>query len=84
MLHGMRTTINLPDGLAEAVKAQAVAEGRTFTSLVSEGLRTVLERHERLASSDPLPAFGDPGGRMLVDILDHEALWTALDGPEAT
>jgi plasmid stability protein len=79
MLDTMRTTINLPDGLAEAAKAQAVAEGRTLTSLVAEGLRTVLQRGESVPSTDPLPTFGDPGGRMLVDILDREALWTALD-----
>lgn len=80
MLEAMRTTINLPDGLAEAAKARAVAEGRTFTSLVAEGLRTVLQRRAETPTSDPLPAFGDPGGRILVDILDREALWAAFDG----
>ena len=38
----MRTTINLPDGLAAEAKARAAAQRRTFTSLVAEGLRTVL------------------------------------------
>ena len=41
MLICMRTTINLPDALAEAA-AKAAAEGRTFTSVVEEGLRIVL------------------------------------------
>jgi plasmid stability protein len=42
MLICMRTTINLPEALAEAAKTRAAAEGRTFTSLVEEGLRAVL------------------------------------------
>ncbi|MGI8983182.1 MAG: CopG family transcriptional regulator [Acidimicrobiales bacterium] len=74
----MRTTINLPDGLAEAAKAKAAAEGRTFTSLVEEGLRAVL------ADDGPneaivLPTYGRPGGRVLVDVADREALRIALD-----
>lgn len=73
----MRATINLPDALAEAAKARA--EGRTFTSLVEEGLRSVLARTEEPTPVDPLPAYGDPRGRFLVDITDRDALWAALD-----
>jgi plasmid stability protein len=79
MLRRMRTTINLPDGLAEAAKAKAAQEGRTFTSLVAEGLRTVLQRSANPAEATPLPSFGDPGGAVRVDLLDREALWAALD-----
>jgi hypothetical protein len=75
----MRATINLPDSLAEAAKERARAEGRTFTSLVEEGLRSVLARSERPALVEPLPAYGDPQGRFLVDITDRDALWAALD-----
>jgi plasmid stability protein len=75
----MRTTINLPDGLAEAAKAKAAAEGRTFTSVVEEGLRSVLDQSRQVPAGPPLPAFGDPDGRFLVDPLDREALWAALD-----
>ena len=57
MLVCVRTTINLPDALAEAAKARAVAEGKTFTRIVEEGLRVVLER-QREASPEPLPAYG--------------------------
>lgn len=82
MLVCMRTTINLPDVLAAAAKARAAAEGRTFTSLVEEGLRTVLsdDRATRRAPVEPLPAFGDSHGRFLVDPADREALWAVLDG----
>ena len=80
MLVCMRTTINLPDGLAEAAKARAAATGQTFTSLVEQGLRAVLEEGDRgSAAADPLPSFGDPDGTFLVDLDDRNALWGALD-----
>lgn len=80
MLQAMRTTINLPDGLIEQAKARAAAEGRTLTSLIAEGLRRVLERDDaRPADQEPLPAFGEPSARPLIDLRDREALWTALD-----
>ncbi len=78
----MRATINLPDSLAEAAKQRARAEGRTFTSLVEEGLRTVLAHDERPAHVESLPAYGDPHGRFLVDIADRDALWAALDADD--
>lgn len=75
----MRTTINLPDALAEAAKAKAAAEGRTFTSLVEEGLRRVLADADDQVETAPLPAYGSTEGRFLVDPLDRDALWAALD-----
>lgn len=85
MLVCMRTTINLPDALAAEAKARAASEGRTFTSLVEEGLRSVLanDTPDRGGQLEALPAFGDPNDRLLVDPADREALWAALDrGPE--
>jgi plasmid stability protein len=80
MLICMRTTINLPDGLAAEVKARAAAEGRTFTSLVEEGLRTVLSAPARdVENTPPLPAYGDPSARFLVDLADKDRVWAALD-----
>ena len=78
----MRTTINLPDALAEAAKAKAAAEGRTFTSVVEEGLRTILAV-EPTVTSVTLPAYGTRGGEVLVDLADREALWAALDADGA-
>jgi len=80
MLNCMRTTINLPDGLAEAAKALAAAEGRTFTSVVEQGLRAVLDQPEE-ANRIEVPVFDPPtGGRgMLVNIADSQSLWDALD-----
>ncbi len=82
MLICMRTTINLPDGLAEAAKRRAAEDGRTFTSLVEEGLRRVLD-DDGAAQPVRLPSFGDPAGRLLVDVADREALWAALDADGA-
>jgi len=81
MLVCMRTTINLPDALATQAKARAAAEGRTFTSLVEEGLRAVLydDAPGEPSEPEPLPSFGDPNGRLLVDLADKEALSAALD-----
>ncbi len=83
MLVCMRTTINLPDALAQAAKRRAADEGRTFTSVVEEGLRTVLAN--RLDHDQPpeLPAYGDPAARFLVDPADRSALWDALDADGA-
>lgn len=75
----MRRTITLPDALAEAVKRKAAAEGRTFTSVVEEGLRAALMATARVEPVDLL-AYGEPGGRTLVDLLDRDAVWEALDG----
>jgi hypothetical protein len=71
----MRTTSNLPDGLGAEAKARASQTGRIFTSLVEEGLRLVLAEHERAQHDEPepLPTYGDPNGRFLVDITDRDA-----------
>lgn len=78
MIVCMRTTINLPDALAEAAKARAAAEGRTFTSLVEQGLRAVLADSPD-EPTEPLPAFGSPDGAVLIDLDDADAVWDVLD-----
>jgi plasmid stability protein len=78
----MRTTLNLPDGLVAQAKARAAASGRTLTSLVEEGLRLVLEQHELPAAAQPLPAYGQPSGRILVDLTNRDAVWAILDEDE--
>jgi hypothetical protein len=79
MLVCVRTTINLPEGLGEAARQRAVCEGRTFTSLVEEGLRTVLAAQPAGPERPNLPVYGDPSGRFLVDLTDQAAVWEALD-----
>lgn len=79
MLICMRTTLNLPDALAREAKARAAAEGRTLTSVVEEGLRAVLATPTAADDTTPLPSYGDPDDRFLVDLDDRDALWEALD-----
>lgn len=79
MLICMRTTLNVADGLMEAVKARASEEGRTATSIVEEALRAYLTAERAAPPVEPLPSWGSPGGGVLVDLEDKDALWTALD-----
>lgn len=81
MVHHMRTTLNLPDGLLAEAKAAAARDGRTLTSLFEEGLRLVLAQHGagRAGEVEPLPSYGTGDGRVLVDLDDHDALAAALD-----
>ena len=79
MLICMRTTINLPDGLAEEVKQRARESGQTFTSLVIEGLRQVLREPDTPSVFERLPIHGSPSDRPLIDISDREALAAVLD-----
>lgn len=74
MLVCMRTTINLPDGLAEEAKQRASETDRTFTSLVIEGLRQILSQPGTLSRPERLPVHGSPSDRPLVDISDRDAL----------
>lgn len=79
MLVCMRTTVNLPDALFLAIKARAIQEGRTVTSLLEEALGDLLIKERRTHSRPALPSDGEPHGRLLVDLLDKEALAAALD-----
>ncbi len=80
MFSCMKTTVNLPDALAEEAKRHARMHRRTFTSLIEEGLRHVLTQGDgRVVAPEPLPTFGVQGGRMLIDLDDRQALWDALD-----
>jgi predicted DNA binding CopG/RHH family protein len=41
-----RTTVGLPEDLLKRAKRKAAAEGRTFTSLIEDGLRRVISENE--------------------------------------
>lgn len=79
MLVCVRTTINLPDALGDAARQRAREQGRTFTDLVEEGLRTVLAEPPAAPRKIELPSWGSGKDGFLVDILDKDALWDALD-----
>ena len=75
MIICMKTTIILPDGLAEQAKSYAAERGCTFTALVVDSLHLIL-RQPPVRELTPLPTSG--GGRMLVDIADKDAVWGAF------
>lgn len=70
----MRTTLNLDDDLARAAKAKAASEGRTFTSLVEDALRTALDDAPPDHRHVPLPTFAGDGAAPGVDLSDPQAL----------
>jgi hypothetical protein len=45
----MRTTVILPDDLMRLAKRKAAEQNRTLTSLIEEGVRTVVSDHPRPA-----------------------------------
>jgi hypothetical protein len=50
-----------------------------LTILMEEDLQAVPAREEQATVADPLPAFGNPDGTILIDIRDRDAVWAALD-----
>jgi len=79
MLVCVRTTVNLPDALFLEVKQRAAQRATTVTSLLEEALRDLLVKEQNVRHRRPLPTDGEPNGRLLVDLLDADALADALD-----
>lgn len=72
-----RTTVRLPKELLSRAKRRALAENRTLTSLIEEGLRLVVHQRRKSPRTDrgPLPlstATGEPLPG--IDISDSAAL----------
>lgn len=76
----MRTTVDLsPEVLADA-KALAHEHGTTLSSVVEAAIREALARHTSAGTAQhvDLPVSGRADTPPLVDILDKDALATAL------
>ena len=72
-----RTTVRLPKDLLVRAKRKALAERRTLTSLIEEGLRLVVHQRRKLPRIDrgPLPLSTATGGPLPgIDISDSAAL----------
>ena len=72
-----RTTVRLPSDLLKRAKRKAVAENRTLTSLIEEGLRVVVgdsRKHRKVKRV--LPRFSSASGPPLpgIDISNSAAL----------
>ena len=61
-----RTTVRLPEELLNRARRKAAAEGRTLTSLIEEGLRSVLavDRKTRKKKRLPIRVSTATGGPM--------------------
>ena len=68
----MKTTIELPDALAEEAKALAHNQGVTLRELVVDGLRSELERRTRATArvDFQFPTFGGGGLRPGIEWAD--------------
>ncbi len=72
-----RTTVRLPPDLLSRAKRKAVAEHRTLTSLLEEGLRLVVgDSRKARKAKRVLPRFSTATGGPLpgIDISDSAAL----------
>jgi hypothetical protein len=72
-----RTTVRLPRDLLNRAKRKALAERRTLTSLIEEGLRLVVsERHKPPKTKRILPRHSDASGPPFpgIDISNSAAL----------
>ena len=72
-----RTTVRLPEGLLDRARRKAVAEGRTLTALIEEGLRLVVAEKPRKTRKKRLyPRISKATGGVLpgIDISDTAAL----------
>lgn len=72
-----RTTVRLPAELLARAKRKALAEGRTLTSLIEDGLRSVVAGKPKIAKAkrDYPPVSKAMGGLMPgIDISNSAAL----------
>lgn len=77
----MRTTIQLDDHLHELARQYALANGRTFTSLVEEALREKLMKRTPKAKKAcvKLKTVGGKGIQHGVDLDNNAALLDLMD-----
>ncbi|MGI8394584.1 CopG family transcriptional regulator [Leucobacter sp. W1038] len=79
----MKTTLNLPDALLEAVKRRAADEGRTQSSVIEVAIRLLLSEGPPPAHR-PMPTYGEAGrNSLLVDLEDEDAPNSVLDDEAA-
>jgi hypothetical protein len=72
-----RTTVRLPKDLLARAKRKALAEDRTLTSLIEEGLRLVVSEKKTAAKTKRvLPRHSDASGPPFpgIDVSDSAAL----------
>jgi hypothetical protein len=81
----MRTTIRLDDQLYSEAKKHALDTRRTFTALIEDALREVLQRSERMPtrSTVKLTTVNGRGAREGIDLDDSAELIEVMDNSDA-
>lgn len=77
-----RTTIRLPEELLDRARRKALAEGRTLTSLIEDGLRLVVaEDRKATKAKRVLPPISKASGGPMpgIDLTDSSMLQEADD-----
>lgn len=80
-----RTTVRLPDDLVRRARRKALAEGRSLTALIEEGLRRVLaDRAPAARTSRVLPPVSSATGGLRPGVnLDDSAALLDMDDLDA-
>lgn len=64
-----RTTVRLPEDLLKRAKRKAAAEGRTLTSLITDGLQQVVSEPRKAAKHGRvLPRVSKAGGGLMPGV----------------
>ena len=76
-----RTTVRLPEDLLHRAKRKAVAEGRTLTSLIEDGLRLIVTEKKKVAKTKrALPRISKATGGAMPGIeLTNSALLQEIE-----
>ncbi len=80
-----RTTVRLPEDLVRRAKKKALAEGRSLTALIEDGLRKVVDELEPAARRKRVlpPVSSARGGLMPGIDLDNSAALQELEDLDA-
>ena len=80
-----RTTVRLPDDLVRRAKRKALAEGRSLTALIEDGLRRVLaDRAPAARTKRVLPPVSSATGGLMPGVdLDNAAAMQEVEDLDA-
>ncbi len=80
-----RTTVRLPDDLVRRAKRKALAEGRSLTALIEDGLRRVLaDRVPAARTKRVLPPVSSATGGLMPGVdLDNAAAMQEMEDLDA-
>ncbi len=80
-----RTTVRLPDDLVRRAKRKALAEGRSLTSLIEDGLRRVFaDRAPAARTKRVLPPVSSATGGLMPGVdLDNAAAMQEMEDLDA-